>query len=303
MRIEIETGEMSVKDAAGLIALLGLQFPGALTELAEAGIRVSPQVTVTVGGASVSGDLDAVQAFTAEPTAERLFASAPTPDAAEGLAVDGAPIPPASSASGGNAENAAGSDDAAPAGGSAPVAAAPERGDVDADGIPWDARIHSEGKAKSKDNKWRLKRGVSDDVRAQVKAELKAAMGAPAPAVPPPPAGGAETVAAPPPPPTPAAPAPVAAPAPSPVPPPPPVAEPAAPAPVADAATPAPVSGAAAFGALMRKVSPAQAEGKITAAQTTELVQALGLQNLRDLVARPDLIPDFEATFDAFVNA
>jgi hypothetical protein len=53
----------------------------------------------------------------------------------------------------------------------------------------------------------------------------------------------------------------------------------------------------------MRKVSPAQAEGKITAAQTTELVQAVGLTNLRDLVTRPDLIPEFEALFDGFVSA
>jgi hypothetical protein len=299
MRIEIETGEMSVNDAAGLIALLGLKFPGALAELERAGIAVAGQLTL---------DLDPAAAFTAEPTAERVFAVAP--DKPDGLAPDGAPIPP-SSGSAGAAETVAAPVEPAPAGGSAPVAVAPERGDLDADGIPWDARIHSEGKAKTKDKKWRLKRGVSDDVRATIVAELKAAMGAPA-AVPPAPAAGVEPVAAPPPPPVPVTPAPPAEPAPSPVPPPPP---PATDAPVAAETSPpvaapaatqveaAPVSGAAAFGALMRKVSPAQAEGKITAAQTTELVQAVGLTNLRDLVTRPDLIPEFEALFDGFVSA
>ncbi|MBF0164443.1 MAG: hypothetical protein HQM01_08115 [Magnetococcales bacterium] len=43
---------------------------------------------------------------------------------------------------------------------------------VDGDGIPWDARIHSCGKSQIK-GRWRLKRGVSAEMVAQVVEELR----------------------------------------------------------------------------------------------------------------------------------
>lgn len=46
--------------------------------------------------------------------------------------------------------------------------------ELDADGLPYDARIHSGGKMKNSDGRWRKMRGVSEVLVAQVTAELKA---------------------------------------------------------------------------------------------------------------------------------
>lgn len=107
----------------------------------------------------------------------------------------------------------------------------------DADGILWDARIHSETRKTNDDGRWKKRRGVDDNTMATVKAELLAARPAgtipanappaipvvvvpvPPPAVPTIPAVAAPTSA----PPIPAAPIPVpmvAAPLPPPFPPP-----------------------------------------------------------------------------------
>lgn len=60
-------------------------------------------------------------------------------------------------------------------------------GDLDSDGLPWDARIHSSNKEKSKDGKWRKRRGMNDKAFiAQVEAELRAKL----------PSGGATAVSA-----------------------------------------------------------------------------------------------------------
>ena len=55
---------------------------------------------------------------------------------------------------------------------------APMTGDVDAEGVRWDERIHSGGKAVTAKGVWKKKRGVSDDLVAQVVAEQR---GTPAP--------------------------------------------------------------------------------------------------------------------------
>jgi len=52
----------------------------------------------------------------------------------------------------------------------------------DADGLPWDGRIHSSSKALLVDGKWRQRRNTDPAVVAAVTAELRAALGAPAPA-------------------------------------------------------------------------------------------------------------------------
>jgi hypothetical protein len=115
-----------------------------------------------------------------------------------------------------------------PAPPSAPAAAAPAAPaaptslagiEVDADGLPWDARIHAsgkDGKPKNADGRWRQKRGLNDGAfKARVEAELRQAMGAAAnmtavaPSVPvplPQPVAAAETAPAAPVPTTPAAP-------------------------------------------------------------------------------------------------
>ena len=70
---------------------------------------------------------------------------------------------------------------------------------VDSKGIPWDARIHSESKATVADGSWRKRRGVSDELFAEVMAEIHAGNDD---APPPPPAdepeGNDEQVPAPP---------------------------------------------------------------------------------------------------------
>ena len=48
-----------------------------------------------------------------------------------------------------------------------------QAGDVDSRGLPWDSRIHSSNKEKGKDGVWRRRRGVSEEVEAQVEAELR----------------------------------------------------------------------------------------------------------------------------------
>ena len=45
--------------------------------------------------------------------------------------------------------------------------------EVDVNGLPWDARIHSATKNKNADNSWRNKRGVDKDLLAKVESELK----------------------------------------------------------------------------------------------------------------------------------
>lgn len=59
-----------------------------------------------------------------------------------------------------------------------------DAGDVDAEDMPWDARIHASSKAKNEDGTWRAKRGVDKKVKAKVEADLRATLNATAPAAP-----------------------------------------------------------------------------------------------------------------------
>lgn len=92
---------------------------------------------------------------------------------------------------------------------------------LDVDGIPWDARIHSERPTINKDKTWRKKRGVDEVYYGQIHGELQALHSAPnggtgttsappvangsdiapTPPAPPPPVSSAPTASAPPPPP------------------------------------------------------------------------------------------------------
>lgn len=64
-------------------------------------------------------------------------------------------------------------------------------GDVDAEGMPWDERIHASTKSVVANGTWKLKRGVDQSLVAQVKAELMGNDTSPMPSnesTPPPPA-------------------------------------------------------------------------------------------------------------------
>ena len=52
---------------------------------------------------------------------------------------------------------------------------------TDSAGMPWDERIHAPSKGTIKDGTWRAKKGVSDELKAQVTAELSATTAPPMP--------------------------------------------------------------------------------------------------------------------------
>lgn len=51
----------------------------------------------------------------------------------------------------------------------------------------------------------------------------------------------------------------------------------------------------------MRKVTKAQLDGHITVPETDAILTHLGLAQMRDLLARPDLIPVFDESVDNHV--
>ena len=64
-----------------------------------------------------------------------------------------------------------------------PTVAASSLVDLDAEGLPWDGRIHGANRKKLvKGGTWKLKRGVDQALVDQIKAELRATMAAPGPA-------------------------------------------------------------------------------------------------------------------------
>ena len=138
--------------------------------------------------------------------------------------------------------------------------------ELDADGLPWDARIHSESRSKVVAGTWKYKRGVDPRLVEEVETELRAVMGVPAPAAP-------------------VAPVPL-----------PPAVAPAAPAPVPDV-----VPGGPTFPSLMLKISKAVADGRTTQVAVIETVKACGLPSLPALATRPDLVATVDAAIDALL--
>ena len=165
---------------------------------------------------------------------------------------------------------------------SAPTAAptTPAGGvDLDKNGLPWDARIHAGTKNKNQDGSWKAKRGVDDSTVAQVTAELRALMGAPA----------APLVAFPPQ----IAAAPVAAPVPTPV--------GVAPSFVPPVPAPPSADPRQAFVSLVGRASAAIQAGKITQAEITQCCAAVGVPALPLLANRLDLVPTVAASVDAII--
>lgn len=162
----------------------------------------------------------------------------------------------------------------------APQATAQAAGsaEVDADGLPWDARIHASTKAVTSQGKWKKKRGIDDATKQQVEAELRQLMAVPAP----------EPAAE-----QPGTPAPGPAPAPAPAPQPDATQTQApAPAPAPAPAAEQPAEPAAmTFPEFLKTASGMVSNGQITMDRVTEIVQGHGVPNIQGLSARADLIP------------
>ncbi|MGJ0509082.1 MAG: hypothetical protein ACR652_18565 [Methylocystis sp.] len=154
-----------------------------------------------------------------------------------------------------------------------PQTPAPAPGvELDKNGLPWDNRIHSREKTKTKDGAWKYKRGVADNVIADVEQELRAVMAVPA------------------------------VPAPPPLPPATPASAPLE-ATGSTAATPpgstvTPASPSNTFAELMQRVTQAVAAGKLSESQTLQACTAAGLPGIPALMQRPDLIPTVSATIE-----
>jgi hypothetical protein len=150
--------------------------------------------------------------------------------------------------------------------------------DTDANGLPWDERIHSGTKALNADGTWRTKRGVDKALVAEVEAELRSTS---------PEALAAEDAekyasheTAPP-------------------------APPAPPAPVethnlghAPEAPPAPSSSTSPFVVLMKRVTTAQGAGKLTAQRVKELLESLDRKSIMDLRTDTDALDAFAVLLD-----
>lgn len=135
--------------------------------------------------------------------------------------------------------------------------------DLDADGLPWDERIHSASKTKlKKTEQWKKKRGVDDATVEAVEAELRAVMAIPAG--------------------TPAAETPTSAPPPPAA----PTQEQAAADPT-DATPPAAPAAITTFPQLMTAITKAG----LDQATITAGLQKVGLPALPVVATRPDLIP------------
>jgi hypothetical protein len=176
---------------AHVLALLNVMHPNLDASMAVDFLAPSKPFEIDDDAPEAAAAFDGIspaQAFEAPP-------APPAPPVAAAVP----PAPPATSAA------TPSTPPAVPTAGAAAI-------DVDANGLPWDKRIHASPPTKNKaDGIWRRKRGLDNAVEAQVVAELRQAMAAPGPlsgggAPPTPEPAAAESTTAPPAPPsTPAA--------------------------------------------------------------------------------------------------
>lgn len=158
--------------------------------------------------------------------------------------------------------------------------------ELDAEGLPWDARIHSSNRKKTANGTWTRRRNTDDAMWDHVRTELRNAMGAPAvPEVPLPPAPVHVEV-----PPAEVADGPLDpgsafAPMASAV----PVATVAVSVPPVPVIAP-PVNATTGFQDLIVRITGAQSAGKLTPEQTAAACQSVGLTGVRELAVRPDLV-------------
>jgi hypothetical protein len=128
---------------------------------------------------------------------------------------------------------------------------------TDKSGLPWDGRIHAGTKTMTAKGMWTRRRGVEDDVVAQVEQQLRAAMAIPATTAPVPTAWPFPTDSS----------------------------------SVTGEAPPQPTVEVTTFPALMQFITDRIATGRITQEQVQTAVQSTGLESLNLVMARPDLIP------------
>lgn len=173
------------------------------------------------------------------------------------------------------------------------VAPTPASAELDAQGFPWDKRIHSSSRAKVANGNWRYARNLEGSVILAVEAELRAVQNAPS-AVISIDGGGAQDMSS-------VAPTPVvvAAPAPS-VPLPPMPTVPVVPVPPAP---PAPTGDVTTFAQLMQRITPHIVSTKLSQAHIQATCASLGLPHLAALGARPDLIPAALVALESGVTA
>lgn len=151
----------------------------------------------------------------------------------------------------------------APSAAPAPAAAGGEV-ELDVDGLPWDARIHSDAaERKAKTGKWKRRKNLTDEYVATIEAELRGVPTAPV------------------------APAPAATPAPA--------AAPSAPSPAATVA-PAPTPGGMTFPQFVQWAMGHTKAGRCNQTDVQLAVQEAGLTTVPDLAKRIDLIPQVMAT-------
>jgi len=151
----------------------------------------------------------------------------------------------------------------APDAGTEPAGTEPGNLELDAAGIPWDARIHSGAKSKTKDGCWRIKKGVDPAVLDSVTAELKSAESAttdPDPNIPEPPAGDQPDLGG-------------------------------IPEPPGAPETPPAEDGPKTFPEFMAALTPHLTSGAITQAQIDHAASKHGLAGALELTQREDLIP------------
>lgn len=237
-------GDRPVNETAATFNKAELAEQDALTPATPA---TGPDAASVFGGKSAPSIVDAEASPTA-PVDTTATTSIPTPP---GAPVPNVPTPPSA---------------AAPV---APPTASPAAGvEVDARGLPWDARIHSGGKTKLKSGNWVNKRGVDESVIKMIEAELAQVMAIPASSSP------APSASVPVPPATPTTPIP--------------------PAPTVATASPS-SEAEEPFPALMKLIVTATTQGKLTQAQVNTIINAQGFQALPLVGSRPDLVPSIHA--------
>lgn len=246
MLIEINTADMTAPEALALAALL---------------------TSLATGTALTSGTVAAPPPPT-PPAATAIPAPAPTTPAAAAeslMALAGANATPAVAG-----ETAITNADGTPK--------------KDKEGLPWDARIHSSNQKQTAKGVWVAVRNLDPATNAQVRAELHAALGAPAI-----PMG------------TNPAPLPPAA-NPAPLPPPAEFQQQVTPTPTPQPIVEASTYAAATFPELMLRVVDVQTFGLLTPEEVTARCVALGLSQVRDFAIRTDLIPAMMASLPVPAN-
>ncbi len=250
MQLMIDTNDFTAADARRLITMLADKYELPMLVMSEDVPAGAPRAVVVPAAPAAAVPQIVTPAAPAAPV-EVL------PDPAAVFAGANLPPPPPPPAL---ATNAAG-----PAVTPTMTEAALAAVELDADGLPWDARIHAEKKSKNKDQTWRTKRGLLPGVLEAITAELKllhgvqpvftaaAAAGSLPPAnIPAPPAANI---------------------------PPPPVTLPV-PAPPAPGVAAPVLSGAPTFATVMTKITGAMAAQKLTKPQVDEALTQSGIANL-----------------------